>query len=47
MKIKWTTGSDEELDAVIVTSINLFYTWTVLIIAMVALYITLKVSGIL
>jgi hypothetical protein len=47
MKIKWDRGTDEELDAVIVTSINLFYTWAVLIIAMVALYITLKVSGIL
>ena len=47
MKIKWTTGSDEELEQLIVTGINLAYTWAVLIIAMVALYITLKVSGIL
>ena len=47
MKIKWTTGSDEELEQLIVTSINLAYTWAVLVIAMVALYITLKVSGIL
>jgi hypothetical protein len=47
MKIKWDRGTDEELDAVIVSSINLFYTWALLIISMVAVYITLKVSGLL